>query len=100
MHLSIFKRLSTILGLMLLLSAAPKSPAHVSANLALLPQARVTSVELRAENPHPTGSCPVTISFSGFIKTAGPGTVRYTFTRSDGATAPIYTLEFIAAGVQ
>ena len=35
-----------------------------------------------------------------YITANGPGTVKYTFTRSDGATGPDFTLEFGTAGTQ
>src|SRR5689334_7338699 len=63
-------------------------------------EARVTSASLKADDARPAGPCPVTVNFSGYIKTAGPGTVKYTFTRSDGATAPVSTLFFKEAGTQ
>ncbi len=61
---------------------------------------RVTDVSLKPSEPKSDGPCPVTMRFSGSITTNGPGTVKYTFTRSDGATAPVSTLEFKAAGTQ
>ncbi|HEX6190111.1 MAG TPA: hypothetical protein VFZ40_18680 [Pyrinomonadaceae bacterium] len=60
----------------------------------------VTTAFLKADDARPRGPCPITVNFSGYIKTAGPGTVTYTFTRSDGATSPVYTLEFKEAGSQ
>jgi hypothetical protein len=63
-------------------------------------EARVTAASLKADDARPAGPCPVTVNFSGYIKTAGPGTVKYTFTRSDGATAPVFMLEFKEAGTQ
>jgi len=32
-----------------------------------------------------SGPCPLKVVFNGYITTDGPGTVKYTFTRSDGA---------------
>jgi uncharacterized surface protein with fasciclin (FAS1) repeats/photosystem II stability/assembly factor-like uncharacterized protein len=61
---------------------------------------RVTEVTLKPDEAKPNGPCPVTVHFAGYITTNGPGTVKYTFTRSDGATAPVFTLEFKAAGTQ
>ena len=60
----------------------------------------VTDVFLKADNPIGSGPCPVTIRFTGYISTDGPGTVKYTFTRSDGALGPVETLDFKAAGTQ
>lgn len=59
---------------------------------------RVTDVVLKADNPN--GPCPVTLNFTGSISTDSAGTVQYTFIRSDGATGPVQTLDFKAAGTQ
>lgn len=61
---------------------------------------KVTEVFLKADNPHPTGLCPVTVNFRGYIKTDGPGTVKYIFTRSDGATSQVNYLDVKEAGTQ
>lgn len=61
---------------------------------------RVTEASLTAEDARMSGPCPTKVVFNGYIKTNGPGTIRYTFTRSDGATAPIFTLTFEEAGTQ
>ncbi len=61
---------------------------------------RVTEASLTAEDARMSGPCPMKVVFNGYIKTNGPGTIRYTFTRSDGATAPIFTLTFEEAGTQ
>jgi hypothetical protein len=61
---------------------------------------RVTEVFLKADNAIGSGPCPVTIRFTGYISTDGPGTVKYTFTRSDGALGPVEILDFKAAGTQ
>jgi hypothetical protein len=42
----------------------------------------------------------VTIQFSGSITVKGKGTVKYTFVRSDGATGPVYTLDFDGDGTK
>jgi hypothetical protein len=47
-----------------------------------------------------SGPCPIKVVFKGYIKTDGPGTVKYTFTRSDGATTPVLTIDFREAGRQ
>lgn len=60
----------------------------------------VTGVSLRAERLRAINTCPTTVDFYGTITMNGPGTVRYTFERSDGATAPVYTLVFPAAGTK
>jgi hypothetical protein len=62
-------------------------------------QSRVIEVVLKAE-PVRSGPCPVTVTFNGYITSDGPGTVKYTFGRSDGATGPVHTLEFKTAGTQ
>ena len=61
---------------------------------------RVTRVTLRAERLALRNSCPTTVDFRGSITMDGRGTVRYTFERSDGATAPTYTLYFPSAGTK
>lgn len=60
----------------------------------------VTDVVLKADNAEVFGQCPVTVNWTGFITANGPGTVKYTFTRNDGATAPVFTLDFDAAGTK
>jgi hypothetical protein len=60
----------------------------------------VTDAILKADNANVTGQCPVTVNFTGYITTNGPGIVKYTFTRSDGATGPVFTLDFDAAGTK
>ena len=40
------------------------------------------------------GPCPKTIKFSGQITVKRKGLVKYTFVSSDGATTPVYTLDF------
>ncbi|MEW6212810.1 MAG: hypothetical protein AB1631_31075, partial [Acidobacteriota bacterium] len=46
------------------------------------------------------GPCPAIIKFAGAITTNGGGIVKYTFLRSDGATGPVLTLTFAAAGTK
>lgn len=72
-------------------------PVHSSA---AAQKFRVTDVSLKADNPNGGGRCPVTLNFTGSISTDSPGTVQYTFIRSDGATGPVQTLDFKAAGTQ
>ncbi len=62
--------------------------------------ASVIRVSLRAESLPVTNRCPTTVDFRGSITMDGPGVVRYTFERSDGATAPTYTLLFPSAGTK
>jgi hypothetical protein len=61
---------------------------------------RVTAVTLRADPNHYTGPAPAPIQFQGRITANGPGTVHYTFLRSDGAHGPVFTLNFEKAGVK
>lgn len=61
---------------------------------------RVTEVFLKADDGRPTGKCPMPVKFNGYITANGAGTVKYTFTRSDGATAPVYELTFEKAGTK
>jgi hypothetical protein len=61
---------------------------------------RVTEVVLKADRFDNSGACPVTVNFSGYITANGPGKVKYTFTRNDGATSPVQVLKFTAAGTQ
>jgi hypothetical protein len=61
---------------------------------------RVTEAFLKADDARLSGPCPLKATFNGYITTNGPGIVKYTFTRNDGATAPIYQMEFTEAGRQ
>ena len=61
---------------------------------------RVTEVFLKAEDGRPSGLCPLRVVFRGYITANGPGRIKYTFTRSDGATGPVYIMEFKRAGTQ
>ena len=61
---------------------------------------KVTEVFLKADDGRPTGPCPLRVVFRGYITANGPGTIKYTFTRSDGATGPVYIMEFKKAGTQ
>ena len=61
---------------------------------------KVTEVVLKADNANLTGKCPLSVKFNGYITANGTGTVKYTFTRSDGAISPVYKLNFKAAGTQ
>lgn len=60
----------------------------------------VIDANLKPEQFENVGQCPVTVKFTGYITTNGPGTVKYTFTRNDGATAPVFRLDFDAAGTK
>ena len=61
---------------------------------------RVTDASLKADNERLSGPCPLKAAFNGYITANGPGTVKYTFTRNDGATGPSYEMEFKEAGKQ
>lgn len=88
-------RLTTIFTVVLLLIST--LPLRVST---AAQKFRVTEVFLKADNAVGSGPCPVTMKFTGYISTDGPGTVKYSFTRSDGALGPVETLYFKAAGTQ
>jgi hypothetical protein len=60
---------------------------------------QVTAVSLRADPENYSGPPPVRIQFRGKITANGPGTVSYTFARSDSAHGPTFTLTFEKAGV-
>jgi serine/threonine protein kinase/tetratricopeptide (TPR) repeat protein len=61
---------------------------------------RVTAATLQADPTHYVGPAPARIAFRGKITADGPGTVSYTFLRSDGAAGPVHTLTFDKAGVK
>lgn len=61
---------------------------------------RVTEVFLKADDGRPTGACPVRVVWRGYIRADGPCRVQYTFTRSDGAVAPVQEIEFTSAGTR
>jgi Caspase domain len=76
---------------------APETPAQTQAQ----PPAsgfRVTQVTLYPTPGSFAGHCPLAIRYRGVIVASGPGTVRYTFVRSNNATAPVSTLQFDSAG--
>ena len=59
---------------------------------------RIVEMMLRADPLNYSGPCPVAIKFSGRISVAGGGgNVSYKFLRSDGASAPIQTLDFASS---
>jgi hypothetical protein len=59
---------------------------------------KVIGTTLVANPDDHDGRCPVKITFSGSITVNKPGKVKYTFLRSDGATAKPELLEFDRAG--
>src|SRR2546423_1714857 len=64
------------------------------------PDFRVTEAVLKADDARMSGPCPMKVVFSGYITANGPGTFKYPFTRSDGATGPAYAMEFKQGGRQ
>ena len=61
---------------------------------------RVTQVNLYPTPGSYEGHCPIAVHYRGVVVASGPGTVRYTFLRSDNATAPVSTLQFESAGAK
>src|SRR5258705_508251 len=83
------------------LAVSLAASASISASIPAGARAfEVTEAFLKADSAENDGPCPVTVRFSGYISVNGPGTVKYTFTRSDGATGPVEVLTFKAAGAQ
>ena len=56
------------------------------------------TASLTANPPAFSGKCPAVITFNGQITASAPGRVQYKFIRSDGANAPVQTLNFEKAG--
>ncbi|HKB04638.1 MAG TPA: hypothetical protein VKD90_20610, partial [Gemmataceae bacterium] len=61
---------------------------------------QVTGVGFWADRPAIRGPLPQTVTFSGWVTSDGPTTVRYRFRRSDGVVGPVQTLTFARAGRQ
>ena len=61
-------------------------------------QAGNYSARLKVEPKEFTGKCPKTFRFTGKIKAKKKGRVQYKFIRSDGANAPVHTLNFTKKG--
>jgi hypothetical protein len=61
---------------------------------------KVTAVSATASPTAYSGKCPGLITFTGHITANMPGTVKYTWLRSDGATSPTETLDFANAGTK
>ena len=76
---------------------APSSKTAQTYSKAPAQSHQVVSATLAASPEVYDGQCPVTIKFSGNITVKGKGPVKYTFVRSDGATGPVYTLDFDGA---
>jgi hypothetical protein len=45
---------------------------------------RATEAVLKADDGRPPGTCPLTVTFHGYVSANGPGVVRYVFSHSDG----------------
>lgn len=58
------------------------------------------SATLAAAPTEYSGACPTTIMFNGTITARRAGRVQYKFVRSDGAIAPIQTLDFATPGTK
>ncbi len=74
--------------------SAPRSPAESAAEF------QVTGVSLKAEREKFIGPCPAVLKFLGSVTVNAPGTVRYSFVRSDAAVGPVETLYFDSAGTK
>jgi hypothetical protein len=61
---------------------------------------KATEVSLTAEPDDYSGPGPALIKFTGKITANGPGTVKYTFPRSDGARGPTFTVTFEKFGTK
>jgi hypothetical protein len=88
----------SFIAIFILTLATALPPAGSRASLAQ--KERVKDTGLKADEAQVNGQCPVTVRFTGYVTATGPGIVKYTFTRSDGATGPVFTLEFKEAGTQ
>jgi hypothetical protein len=60
----------------------------------------VEGAGLEADPTSYSGPCPGLIKFKGKIQASAAGRVKYTWVRSDGATAPVEFVDFDAAGVK
>src|SRR5215204_3960255 len=61
---------------------------------------RVEGAGVEASPTNYSGACPGVIKFSAKIQANGKGRVKYTWLRSDGATAPVEFIDFTEAGVK
>jgi hypothetical protein len=62
--------------------------------------AKVVSVKVWVTPTHFKGECPKKFEFKGSITADAPGEVQYKWIRSDGANAPVQTLNFARPGTQ
>lgn len=61
---------------------------------------KVTDLTVSVSPNNFSGKCPKEINFTGKITVDKPGTVGYTWLRSDNATGPIKTITFTEAGTK
>jgi|GEM_PF-5894382 len=61
---------------------------------------RVEGAGVEASPTNYSGTCPGVIKFAAKIQANGKGRVKYTWLRSDGATAPVEYIDFAEAGVK
>lgn len=64
------------------------------------PAAQVSAVSATVSPTSYTGSCPKIFTFDASITASAAGVVTYTWLRSDGATAPVESITFTAAGTK
>ncbi|HOU43917.1 MAG TPA: NBR1-Ig-like domain-containing protein [Anaerolineaceae bacterium] len=62
------------------------------------PAFAVTSIGMSANPASHSGTCPVTITFTGAVTASAPGTVTYYWEQSDGARTGLKSIEFTSAG--
>lgn len=83
----------------------PQTPISEKAEkIVPIPSIGVTMMDAQPKTY--SGKCPTTITFKAHIAAVGvispgkPVTVKYTFTRSDGATGPVETVTFTQQGAK
>jgi hypothetical protein len=81
-------------GLAALLAALAVFQPFITRKASAAQDLYITAATLEAQPDAYTGPCPTTIKFIGRITAKGKGTIKYTFTRSDGAVGPTFTLFF------
>ncbi|MEU9717068.1 hypothetical protein [Streptomyces sp. NPDC047976] len=77
-----------------------EKPAEPQAKTADVLSVTVTSLVRQGTIPCQIASGDIVPQFGGTIATAGPGTVKYRWTRSDGFVSGVMTLTFTQAGYQ
>lgn len=73
---------------------------HSSSNAFAQSVFRVEGVGVEATPTEYNGVCPAPIKFPGKIQANGAGRVKYTWLRSDGATAPVEYVDFEKPGIK